>query len=85
MLIEKGFFNNGLVFISMSLIFMTAYEDVYIRRQTDIEYSLSVLLPLEATLTASVEDGSRLISRSDLNLHEKGALTPAATHVWTGY
>ena len=67
----------------MSLIFMTAYEDVY--TQTDIEHLLSVLLPLEATLTASVEDGSRLISRSDLNLHEKGALTPAATHVWTGY
>ena len=69
----------------MSLIFMTAYEDVYIHADRHIEQLLSVLLPLEATLTASVEDGSRLISRSDLNLHEKGALTPAATHVWTGY
>ena len=42
----------------------------------------STLFPLEVALDALVEDGGRLVSRPDLNLHEVGTLTPTMTHVW---
>ena len=41
----------------------------------------STLLPLEVALDAFVEDGGRLISRPNLNLHEVGALTATMAHV----
>jgi len=44
---------------------------------------MSVFFPLVGAVGASVEDSGRFVTRSDLNLHEIGALAPACTHVRT--
>ena len=41
----------------------------------------SVFLPLVATVAALVEDGRRLVTWTNLNLHEIGALALAMAHV----